>query len=61
MQHSNSATLIVKHKTVLNCHSAALNNVTVNRAINSANSNSATSDTEALQYNINSEIRNSVT
>ena len=39
-----------------------LNSATANRAINSANSKSATSNTEPLkQCNINSKIRNSIT
>ena len=42
VQHANSATLIVQHKTVLNQHTATLNIGTVNRAISSANSKSAT-------------------
>ena len=62
MQHSKSATLIVQHKVVLKSHCATLNSGSVNRAINSANSKSATSNTKTLkQCNINTEIRNSIT
>ena len=52
----------MQHKTVLSEYSATLNSRTVNRAISSANSKSATPHTETLKHlNINSEIRNSIT
>ena len=50
------------HKIVLHKHSATLNSGTATRAMNSANSKSATLNTEPLkQCNIKSEIRNSIT
>ena len=62
MPHSNRATLTMQHKTMPHKHSEILNNRTAKRAINSADSKIATSNTEPLkQCCINSEIQNSIT
>ena len=58
VEHLNSPTLIVQHKTVLHYHSATLNSA----IMNSANSKGATSNAQTLkQCNINGEIPNTIT